>query len=331
MSKKKTNAKYEDVFSSDEHQSVKSKQKKPIKARLIFILVLAVLAAGILLVVANREKIALFLLPKNDAGVIDDVIEDIFEPEEVINVEYISKKLENISSLQTAKITYGCMVDFESGSTFLNSKSFSMFYEATASAGIDVSQIKVENNEGKYVVYLPEAKLEKPYIDPKSFVFYDKKQGLINKRDVEDTGKVLEYAEEDVKTQATTDQLLDIADSNAVSVISNLLLCFLNEGDFEIIPAVRNEVAKIKPPISSADIEEYDGKELTYEDLEKKLEEAGFVNIKTYPIEDLSLGFLTKDGAVESISIAGKDSFKKSSIFNADDEIVIKYHTKKTK
>lgn len=53
----------------------------------------------------------------------------------------------------------------------------------------------------------------------------------------------------------------------------------------------------------------------------------GFTNVVTIPIKDLRTGWLTKDGAVESVSINGKTDFKKKAKFPPDAAVVIKYHT----
>lgn len=223
------------------------------------------------------------------------------------------------------------MIDFEEGKIdILTKKSFSLFYEATAYAGVDVSGITVRENDGKFVVQLPPAQIEeKPKIDPASFVFYDKKSGLLNNLKPEDVGKALEYAEKDVYKQATTDQLLDLADSNAVEVLKNLLLVLLDEDQFDIVPGERGSVQKLRPPVSSAEVKEFDGsKGYTYAELKQKFEDEGFTNVKVYPIPDIKLGIFAKEGEVESVTIGKDESFKRSSIFNADEEIVIKYHTK---
>ncbi len=67
-----------------------------------------------------------------------------------------------------------------------------------------------------------------------------------------------------------------------------------------------------------------------YEEVISQLEKQGFTNIKTETINDLVLGWLTKDGAVESVSIDGATSFSSSSRFLPDVEIVIVYHTFKS-
>lgn len=299
------------------------------KALISLAVVVALLLSAGLGIYFNRAKIALMLMPKDEPTVIEEIAA---KAETKIDVDYISEKIEKISSLQTAKITYGCMVDYSSGWGLLTGKSFSMFYEATAYAGIDVKEITVKEANGKFIIQLPAAKIiDRPIIDPSSFVFYDKENGLLNHLNPEDTGTALEYAQKDVYYQSTTDQLLELADSNAVSVIKNLLLCFIEENQFEIIPGQKAAVSKSKPPIASDDIaKKYDGRKLTNNDLKKSFEDAGFTNIKMYPIKDVTLlGLVIREGMVDSVTIDGKKSFKKSSSFNSDAEVVIKYHARK--
>lgn len=303
----------------------KEKRKVEFRSVLKWLIIIVIVMAAIAFGWANRSKIALWVLKDGQ----DKTAATTNEPR--ISVEYISKTIEKISTLQTAKITYGCMIDFEEGKIdILTKKSFSLFYEATAYAGVDVSGIKVRENDGKFVVQLPPAQIEeKPKIDPASFVFYDKKSGLLNNLKPEDVGKALEYAEKDVYKQATTDQLLDLADSNAVEVLKNLLLVLLDEDQFDIVPGERGSVQKLRPPVSSAEVKEFDGsKGYTYAELKQKFEDEGFTNVKVYPIPDIKLGIFAKEGEVESVTIGKDESFKRSSIFNADEEIVIKYHTK---
>ena len=66
---------------------------------------------------------------------------------------------------------------------------------------------------------------------------------------------------------------------------------------------------------------------MNYVNVEKKFRESGFKNIETKPIYDLSLGFLTKDGEIEEISIGGQTEFDEYLECSPDDEIVIWYHT----
>ncbi len=64
-----------------------------------------------------------------------------------------------------------------------------------------------------------------------------------------------------------------------------------------------------------------------YEDVLEEFENSGFVNIKTEKIDDLVFGWITKDGAVESVSVDGDTEYSPDKWYPADVEIVIKYHT----
>lgn len=245
-------------------------------------------------------------------------------PEPEINVEFINEKLENVGSLQTAKITYGCMTTFKEGSVPLISKNaFSMYYEATAYAAVEVSEIKCEKKEGMFILTLPEAKIQNPSINMSSLEVFDEKNSIFKKNELQDLVTALQLAEKDFYYQNTTYQLLDMADKNAVDVLSNLLLCFLDEDDFKIIPATRSETNLVNPPISSNDEIKVD-----YKELQKMFKEAGFTKITLKPIKDVKLGIFVKEGKVESVSIDKASSFKKTSVFDSKAEVIITYHAK---
>lgn len=78
----------------------------------------------------------------------------------------------------------------------------------------------------------------------------------------------------------------------------------------------------IKLPKSADD---YAGR--NFGDVEEELRAYGFVNIALLPKRDLLKGWLTKDGSVEEVSIAGKTSFKKGQRYLSDHRVVITYHT----
>ena len=64
-----------------------------------------------------------------------------------------------------------------------------------------------------------------------------------------------------------------------------------------------------------------------YETVILKLESVGFTDIKTVILDDLILGWLTKDGEVEEVAINGDTSFGESDYFPANAKIIITYHT----
>ena len=84
----------------------------------------------------------------------------------------------------------------------------------------------------------------------------------------------------------------------------------------------KEDDGNINLPISSNDL-----KDANYQDVVAKFENAGFTNVKTEVIDDLVLGWLTKDGEVEEVSVDGYTSFSTNSRYPADIEIVVSYHT----
>lgn len=74
---------------------------------------------------------------------------------------------------------------------------------------------------------------------------------------------------------------------------------------------------------SSASTYKYDN----YQDVEKELSSAGFINISTEIKYDIVLGW-TDEGEVDSVSIDGKTDFEDGEIFKQDAPVIITYHMK---
>ena len=64
-----------------------------------------------------------------------------------------------------------------------------------------------------------------------------------------------------------------------------------------------------------------------FEEVVQKFEEHGFTNIITEPIEDLITGWITKDGAVEDVSVGGDVGYSADRWVPAETPILIRYHT----
>jgi len=77
---------------------------------------------------------------------------------------------------------------------------------------------------------------------------------------------------------------------------------------------------RISPPISSSELE---GKD--YKDIVTRFESAGFTNVKTEAITDLVLGWLTSDGEVEDVLIAGDSDFTKDDKFDPGTPVIVRY------
>ncbi|ONI38767.1 hypothetical protein AN639_07145 [Candidatus Epulonipiscium fishelsonii] len=64
-----------------------------------------------------------------------------------------------------------------------------------------------------------------------------------------------------------------------------------------------------------------------YQDVVKDFKDHGFTNVKTKAIDDLILGWITKDGEVKSVSVDGNLGYLTDDSYPADVEVIVTYHT----
>lgn len=95
--------------------------------------------------------------------------------------------------------------------------------------------------------------------------------------------------------------------------------CYSSDSDND---STTTTIPILKLPIGS---DEVYGK--NYKVLIDLFESQGFTNINVDPIDDLIVGWLTKDGDVEEVAINGNTNFVKGNEARASDKIVIRYHT----
>lgn len=101
-----------------------------------------------------------------------------------------------------------------------------------------------------------------------------------------------------------------------------LVLMFAFLGIMTWLESAPNGNGEIRIPSSSSTFEAKD-----YRDVMTELQAAGFTNIETETLDDLIIGWLTKDGEVEKVSVNGNTNFSADSKFPEDAKIVITYHT----
>lgn len=71
-----------------------------------------------------------------------------------------------------------------------------------------------------------------------------------------------------------------------------------------------------------------DFKDEDYQEVKKQLENRGYTNIKTEPVEDFLAGWWTSEGSVESVSVGGDTVFSEDSTYASDVEIIIFYRAR---
>lgn len=149
-----------------------------------------------------------------------------------ITVQYLEKALANISELSTAELSYTGICTVEEGTIpYITQKGFSMLYKGSVKAGIDASRIEIEITDETVVIRIPKAEIQLVKIDPQSIQFYDEKKALFNWTELSDSIDGLVLAEENIKSQAEMDEILERADQQAEAVVKGLLEDIVKEAE----------------------------------------------------------------------------------------------------
>ena len=144
------------------------------------------------------------------------------EPE--LTSAFVSGKLEAVSELTTARLTYTGLIKYSEGKIpFLTQNSFSMIYTAKVRAGVDLAQAGIEIGEAQVVITLPECEVQSIDIFEQSIEFYDEHWALFNRTEKEDVIDTISAAKEDVRQNADLESLLESAGQQTRQLIKGLL------------------------------------------------------------------------------------------------------------
>lgn len=151
--------------------------------------------------------------------------------EPIVTTSAITEQLKNMSDLTTSQLQYRGIVRYEEGNiAFINKKSYTMLYDASVKAGIDMDKVSV-GIEGKTIkVQLPKAVVQDVVIDSDTIEFYDEKNSLFNWENKQDTVTALQLAKEDAEQRIDETKLLEQAQAQAESLIESLFLPMTEEG-----------------------------------------------------------------------------------------------------
>lgn len=120
-----------------------------------------------------------------------------------VDSAFISNKLEAVSTLSTAVLTYNGLIKYEEGEIpLIDKKSFSMVYSAEITAGVDLSKVESEITDTQVILILPEVEIQDMDIDENSVQFYDNQISLFNWTEKEDTLDAISLAKDDVREHA---------------------------------------------------------------------------------------------------------------------------------
>lgn len=164
-------------------------------------------------------------------------VDNVMNKKEV-TLDYLTGKLENIGEFATQEVTYTSRVQIEKGSIpFITQKGFTMEYNATLKAGVEIENLKIDKKGDKYIISLPHADfLDTAHIDPNSIKFIDEKKAVLNWNNKDDVAEAIAKAEKDVMENPTVDKemLFERADENVERLIHVFLDDLVGEDNIEI-------------------------------------------------------------------------------------------------
>ena len=132
--------------------------------------------------------------------------------EPVITDTLVASKLEAVSELTTARLTYNSLLHYEDGKIpLLTKKAFFMTYCAEVEAGIDLSAVDTAITDDTLTLTLPEPIIQSIHVIPDSIQFYNEKNALFNPETKEDAVNAIARAEADIQEKADIGQMLDTA------------------------------------------------------------------------------------------------------------------------
>lgn len=183
----------------------------------VFLVVLGLILAMSLTMVSMKRSMDALRTEREE-------LERQLEEVERINVSYVSNKLESISELACAKLTYNGLIHFEEGKIpLINKKEFYMTYRVCIKAGFDLTQAKVAVTEEQVVITMPDVEIYEPVIDESSIQFLDESAALFNAEKKTDLLDAIALAKEDVLAQPEVEELKETARKQAAILMEGLL------------------------------------------------------------------------------------------------------------
>ena len=141
-----------------------------------------------------------------------------------VDAAAISERLEKSSELTTQKFLYSGLIEYEDGEIpLITQKKFIMTYQATVRAGVDVSQVEVEDSAQAVTLRVPHADVQAVEIDPDSLQFYDQTLTLIRTGDKDAAAEAMRLAKADADLKARNSDLLANADQQSELLLTGLI------------------------------------------------------------------------------------------------------------
>ena len=161
------------------------------------------------------------------------------EHETITNVEVVKEKLEATAELNTGSylctdvLTKSDSKKFKDWEIPFTEKSFIISYDGTVKAGIkDLTKAEVVESGDTIIVKLPEVEITGADIDNDSFQKLDESNNIFNPISVEDLNDAQKELKDKMIDRAVEKGVLDIAKSNAETVLGGMLAS--PTGEYEV-------------------------------------------------------------------------------------------------
>jgi len=190
---------------------------------------------------ANKQKSELEKLQ----GEVEELL-NIQEEEPVITTAQIEEQLASVRELVTKKYIYTNADRGEYNKTWLwgwdmpfSDKSLLVRYDGTIKAGIDLSAVQVDVDEGKrkITVTLPESKITDNNVPQDTVQVYETRDGLFNKVTIDDSNALISEGKKTMEEKAIERGLLAEADAEARALIKAFLA---------LVPGMENYTLEVK-------------------------------------------------------------------------------------
>lgn len=155
------------------------------------------------------------------------------EASKEVDISVIKTTIQNIGELATLEYMYTDAGKFEDPAKLFGkdipflftTKSFIAKWDGKIKAGVDISQVTVEENKlsKEIVIHIPKAKILSHDIDDESIETLDQKDGLFNPVKVEDVREFDAVSKEAMEQRAIENGILDKAFENAKDIIYKLI------------------------------------------------------------------------------------------------------------
>ena len=161
------------------------------------------------------------------------------QPKMVMTSDTLFQQLQSISSLATLEYHYTNMGKFEKNADLngwtipLTKASFILAYDGKITAGISLDDLKIDIENKKIIVTLPEASVLSHEVDEESIEIYDESNNLFNPISISDYAAFSKQQKEIMETKAIEGGLLEQAQKKAGDVIKQLLVTA--NPDYELV------------------------------------------------------------------------------------------------